>query len=151
MISRRTQDIFSSWHDGEPERGEVRLSASWAPRYARAGTASLLRYFSPKWSHRVRSPQNDVPATYEHAFEGAPATVWVPDDSGRRLSLPSDVAHLGYALLLETEEGQSWRWANGRAALVATSRSCFAIVTSARHVPLVVTGTRVTPDGIDDR
>lgn len=154
-ISRRTADIFSEWHDGEPERGVVRLAASWAPRYVEIGHAARIVYWSTKWSDRVRSPQHDVPATYEHEFEGS-SGVWVSETSvegygrGSDLYLPSDVACLGYALELETDNGTRWKWRKGTAHLVAPTRNKVGIVTSARYAPIVITHVRVTPAGLDD-
>jgi hypothetical protein len=151
MISRRTKDLFRLWNDGVPQHGIVNLGADWASRYTKVGVAARIIYFSDKWSAKVQSPQDDISATYEHIFEGAPAHVWVPDPDGRSLSLPSDVACLGSAMELELDDGQVERWRKGTAHLVAMSRSSIAIIPKgSRTVPVIITNTRVTPDGIDD-
>ena len=153
MISRRTRDIFHSWHDGEPS--EVRsIGAEWAHYYRKVAEVTRVTYFSKKWSTQVNSPQGDRPATYQHDVEGAPCYLWVPDPDGQRLSLPGDVAKLGDALevnAVNDEEEFFFRWERGQAHLVAMSRSKIAVIPrGARIVPIVITNTKVTRDGLDD-
>lgn len=148
-MRRSTIQLFESWHQGKP-REIVRLGASWAPRYRIIGIAEEIAYYSEKWVD-----VGDEPAEYLHKFEGAPCYVWAPGDDGETTQAlrpePRDVAKLGDALELRLDDGSEFTWSKGKAHLVGIDRARFAIVTSARFVPLIFTNTKVTAAGIDDR
>lgn len=148
-MRRSTIKLFESWHQGEP-REVIRLGASWARTYKLIGIAEEIVYYSEKWVQ-----VGDEPSEYVHKFEGAPCYVWAPGDDGYTTQAlrpaPGDVAKLGDALELRLDDGEEFVWSRGRAHLVGIDRSRFAIVTSAKLVPLVFTNTKVTAAGIDDR
>lgn len=145
-ISRSTVNLFRSWHAGEPY-GVKSLAADWAPRYKKCGYATRITYASDKWVQI-----GDVPATYEHLFEGRPAYIWIPDPSGKRLSLSNSVARLGDVLELEDDSGSVDRWRKGGAWLVGVNYNTIAIIPrGCRTVPIVITNTLVTAEGLDDK